>query len=314
MIKRGRGRPKKIINKSEENITSLKEIKTNNDKTDDESDDDSSLSSFHSVVTQFEAKDDDDFLQDLDNEHFEIVDEEDEKRKLKERKEHERLMKIAEREQKRHEKESERMAKLASKGLLNKSNTTNVKKDDDELFSDNPTEILGRDRRETIAKLQQYKSLFPDQLKKFKVKKNATVEELKEYLGEAEIIVNTSSVEQFLTDSILHCIEITEGVSKRSKFNISGCSKALNSNPKFHDLCKMLYVKYKVFSRIPAEYQLIMLISTTAYVMKTKNEMDSNLDFEIPKNDNRFDLNAPMKITTQTNNEGIYPNPPTFTS
>ena len=49
--------------------------------------------------------------------------------------------------------------------------------DDDSLFDEVGSEIIGRDRREAISKLNQYKNLFPEELKKFKVKKNASLDE-----------------------------------------------------------------------------------------------------------------------------------------
>ena len=39
-----------------------------------------------------------------------------------------------------------------------------------------------------------------------------------------ESIVDTSSVEQFLTDSILQCIKMTEGLSSYAKYDITGCA------------------------------------------------------------------------------------------
>ena len=151
--------------------------------------------------------------------------------------------------------------------------------DDDSLFDEVGSEIIGRDRREIISKLNQYKNLFPDELKKFKVKKNATTEELQVYLSEMECIVDTSSVENFLTDSILQCIRMIEGVSSYSnRYDIRGCADLLKSNKQFHSLCKQLYVKYKVFSKIPCEYQMLMLVSTTAYICNHKNKNKDQLD------------------------------------
>ena len=151
--------------------------------------------------------------------------------------------------------------------------------DDNDLFDDVGSEILGRDRLELIAKLNQYKSLFPEELKKFKVKKNATTEEMKSYLAEMECIVDTSSIENFMTDSILQCIRMTEGASAYTKkYDIRGCAELLQSNKQFHSLCKQLYVKYKVFSKVPCEYQLIMLVSTTAYICNHKNRNSDNIE------------------------------------
>ena len=151
--------------------------------------------------------------------------------------------------------------------------------DDDSLFDEVGSEIVGRDRRELISKLNQYKNLFPEELKKFKVKKNASTEELQVYLTEMECIVDTSSVENFLTDSILQCIRMVEGASSYSnRYDIRGCSDLLKSNKQFHSLCKQLYVKYKVFSKVPVEYQMIMLVSTTAYICNHKNRNKESLE------------------------------------
>ena len=49
-------------------------------------------------------------------------------------------------------------------------------------------------------------------------------------------------------------------------------------NKEFNSLCRQLFLKYGVFSKIPIEYQLIMIISTTACICKSKN-------------DNRIELN-----------------------
>jgi hypothetical protein len=129
-----------------------------------------------------------------------------------------------------------------------------------------------------LSKIQQYKNLFPEELKKFKIKKNCSTEDLNLYLEEMETIVNCGSVEQFLTDSILQCIKLTEGISSYTKHDITGCADILKSNKQFHTLCKQLYIKYKVFSNIPPEYSIIILVSTTAYMCKVKNSRKKELD------------------------------------
>lgn len=150
--------------------------------------------------------------------------------------------------------------------------------DDNSLFSERGTEILGQERRVLLSKIQQYKNLFPDELKKFKIKKNCSTQDLKLYLEEMEVIVNTDSVEQFLTDSIIQCIKLTEGVSSYTKYDISGCADMLKGNKQFHTLCKQLYIKYKVFSNIPPEYSIVILVATTAYICKSKNTRKKDLE------------------------------------
>ena len=144
---------------------------------------------------------------------------------------------------------------------------------DDEYYSNNPTPLLGRDRIILLHKVKQYKLLFPDKLKSFKIKKDPSIEDLKEYLEEMEVLVDVSSVDDFITESILGCIRIIEGVSANTKnYNVSGLSTILKMNKQFHTLCKQLYIKYNVFSNIPPEHQLVMVIITSAYICTQKNK------------------------------------------
>ena len=166
----------------------------------------------------------------------------------------------------------------SSKPKKKEKEITIDKEEDDNLFSDKPTQILGRDKRELIAKIQQYKSLFPKALSKFKIKKNPSIEELQEYLDEMDVIVSTDNVEQFLTDSILQCIKLIEGVSSYTKYDISGLCEMLKANKQFDTLMKQLYIKYKVFSNVPVEYSAVILVSTTAYLCMMKNKKKKELE------------------------------------
>ena len=157
---------------------------------------------------------------------------------------------------------------------------------DDELYSDNPTEIMGKDKRILLTKVKQYKNLFSTELKSFKIKPNPTVADLKMYLDEMEIIVNTSNVDGFLTDSILQCIRLVEGVSSHTtKYNVSGLADMLKNNKEFNNLTKQLYIKYNCFDNIPPEYQMLLLVTTSAYICRNKNikrnEIDKYLNEEI---------------------------------
>ena len=143
---------------------------------------------------------------------------------------------------------------------------------------DDATPILGKDRRILTSKIQQYKNLFPEILGKFKLKKNPTIEDLQEALDEMDVMVNCSSVEDFLNDSILQCLKMIEGASSYTRYDVSGMSDLLRQNKQFHQLSKMLYIKYKVFSNIPPEYQMVMLMATTAYVCVEKNKRKASLE------------------------------------
>ena len=134
-------------------------------------------------------------------------------------------------------------------------------RDDDSLFDEEATPILGKDKRVIIAKLHQYKNLFKEELKKFKIKPNASEEQLKACLSEMEAIVETSSIDNFMTESILQSIKLIEAGSARTKYNISGTADMLKQNTQFHNLMKQLYVKYNVFSKVPPEFQLVLLLN-----------------------------------------------------
>ena len=92
-------------------------------------------------------------------------------------------------------------------------------------------------------------------------------------------IVSTSDVDQFLTDSILQCLKLLEiPTSKTKNFNITGLSDMLKANKQFYQLCKKLYLKYGCFDSVPPEYQLVLLVSTTAYVCKNRNARRNELE------------------------------------
>ena len=225
---------------------------------------------------------DDDFLADLNNVNFR---EPPTKEELKEK---EKMQKEIEKNQQKAAK-AEKSSRLDLDSIFKKAKaaqsvpkTTKPQKsqyeDDNSLFDDKGTELLGRDKRMLLSKIQQYKSLFPDELGKFKIKKNCSAEDLKLYLTEMESIVDTSSVEQFLTDSILQCIKMTEGLSSYTKYDITGCADLLKANKQFHTLTKQMYIKYKVFNNVPPEYSLAVLVATTAYICKNKNTKKKEIE------------------------------------
>ena len=142
---------------------------------------------------------------------------------------------------------------------------------DSELYSENYNEPQGKEKLLLLHKVKQYKNLFSDELKSYKIKPNCSINELKAYIDDMDIIVNTSNVDQFITDSILQCIKLLEIPTSRLKnFNISGLSDLLKGHREFHTLCKQLYLKYGVFNKIPPEYQLTILVSTSAYICINK--------------------------------------------
>ena len=180
-----------------------------------------------------------------------------------------------EREQRELEREFKEQIKEQTKAQrkheTRERKVNNIMESND-LFDETGTEIIGRDRRVIINKMNQYKSLFPKELAKFKVKKGASIEELQAYLQEMSTIVECSSYDNFLSDSILQTIKLIEGGTKATRYDITGCADMLKGNPQFNNLLKQLYVKYNVFHKIPPEIQMVLLISTTSYICINKNK------------------------------------------
>jgi hypothetical protein len=133
-----------------------------------------------------------------------------------------------EKQQKAQQKSYDKFFKDIQKQAKAESKIARPKKskyeDDSSLFDDQGTELIGREKRLLLSKIQQYKNLFPEELSKFKIKKNCSTSDLQLYLSEMESIVDTSSVEQFLSDSIVQCIKLTEGISSYTRYDITGCA------------------------------------------------------------------------------------------
>ena len=132
-----RGRPKKKIEPIEEVIEEVVEPVE-----------------FEPLEQIEEIEQDDLFLDDLNNENF-----------------HEPPSKD---EIKQNEKELKHQMKLMKKYEVKEKKINSIFETND-LFDETGTEIIGRDRRVIINKMNQYKSLFPKELAKFKVKKGASI-------------------------------------------------------------------------------------------------------------------------------------------
>jgi hypothetical protein len=195
------------------------------------------------------------FLEELNNDNYQEPPTEKEQREL----------------QKEFKEQIKEQAKAHKKHEMKEKKVNNIMESSD-LFDETGTEIIGRDRRVIINKLNQYRSLFPKELSKFKVKKGASIEELQAYLQEMSTIVECSSYDNFLSDSILQTIKLVEGGTAATRYDISGCADMLKANPQFNNLLKQLYVKYNVFTKIPPEIQMVLLVSTTSYICINKNK------------------------------------------
>jgi len=215
---------------------------------------------------------DEDFLQELNASNYQKQREEEDNREanLKQQKELEKERIKAQKEQEKYLQQLEKEKVRNNKAKVNS---------DSDLYSDEGTEIKGKDKLILLHKIKQYKTLFPDELKTFKIKPNASITELKQYIDDIDVIVSTSDVDQFITDSILQCIKLLEIPTSRTKnYNITGLADLLKANKQFHQLCKKLYLKYGCFEAVPPEAQLVILVATTAWVCKNKNSNKDSLE------------------------------------
>ena len=76
----------------------------------------------------------------------------------------------------------------------------------------------------------------------------------------------------------MQCIKLVEGVSSYTKYDIQGLADLLKANKQFHQLSKQLFIKYKVFKAVPPEMQMLVLVSTTAYIVNCKNKRKGALN------------------------------------
>jgi hypothetical protein len=147
------------------------------------------------------------------------------------------------------------------------------------MYSEQPTEIQGKDKLILHQKVKQYMLLFPTELKTFKIAKNQSIESLELILLEMQTIIEVQSADAFVTESIIQCIRVIEPITARTEnYNISGLSLVLKNSSQFNSLLKQLYLKYNTFSQVPIEMQIIMIISTSALLMTQKNKQKKHLD------------------------------------
>ena len=202
----------------------------------------------------------DDFLGEFCNDKFETEKTKDE---LAEIKKESALLREKQKLDALKDKESNKFKKTAQK---------ETGEDDNDIFSTNGSELIELERRTLLKKVQQYKFLFPKELKGFKIKKNATAKELEAYIAECEAIVSLDGTEKFVLDGLYQAIAVVEGVTALTQdWDISGLHLILKNNLQFQQLAKILFVKYNTFSKVAPEYQATFIVLTSAYICKMGN-------------------------------------------
>ena len=172
----------------------------------------------------------------------------------------------------KNEKRVLQQEKINKQKKIDEEITENQDEEDEEQF-------IGKNRRELNNIILKYKELFPSELKKFKIKKNSSVDELKEYITEIQCIIETSCTDSFIMDSIYTAMSYIEPISSKTRYNISGLTLILKSNKEFNKLCKQLMLKYGCFSSsISIEYQTLLIIISSVYITITTNSNRKSIE------------------------------------
>ena len=98
-----------------------------------------------------------------------------------------------------------------------------------------------------------------------------SVSTLKTRLRGLELTVNSSCVNNFISDAITSTLLMIEPATVNSSYDIRGLSVMLKGNKDFIRQCKLMSVKYGGFSNVPVELQLSFTVAMTAYIVVGKN-------------------------------------------
>ena len=134
------------------------------------------------------------------------------------------------------------------------------------------TEIITKSKRQLLSKICKYKKLFKTELSDYKINKNASEDELKIHITNIQDLLDSNEIDNYINDSIYHCIRMIEPFTSKTRYNITGLSNMLKMNPQFDIMCKKLMLKYNCFSNTPIEYQMVMLVSTSVYLTIQMNQ------------------------------------------
>jgi hypothetical protein len=228
----------------------------------DESDNSSSYSEF----STFEQPDDDDddFLNELNNNVFQTDQEKNEKFNEEERKIKLEDLKL---------KQQEKMLKI------NERIDKKTKKEKPREKTEGELEILGLDKRLLLNRINQYKTVYKDELKNVKINNSWDLEKLQKILDEIEIIVQVNSVDSFIMDTIFQTLFFAENLTAGTQnFNISGLTVKLKGNPNFMSVCKQCFIKYGTYCSSPPEAQLIVILILTAFTCMDANKRKFTLN------------------------------------
>ena len=164
--------------------------------------------------------------------------------------------------------------RIAQQEKINEKNKEKIDEEEEE-----EPQFFPKNRRQLYNNILKYKELFPDELKAFKIKKNSSVDELKNYILEIQCIIETTSIDCFLVDSIYTAMSFIEPLTSKTKnFNLNGLTNLLKSNKQFNSLFKQMMLKYGCYNNVSVEYQTLLIIISSVYITLQKNSNRQNIE------------------------------------
>ena len=142
--------------------------------------------------------------------------------------------------------------------------------------------ILGKEKRELINQIYKYKELFKTELIEFEIKniKKCKIDKLKDYITEIQTIIELGCCDDFITESIFTVLQNIEPLCKNysSKYDITGLTILLKSNKEFNKLMKQMMLKYNCYNQTSVEFQLILIIISSVYLVTNKNKNQDKIN------------------------------------
>ena len=185
-------------------------------------------------------------------------------------------------DEKKNEKEKNKAFKAQNRAIQQEKideKKQEKKEKEEQQNEDDESQFLGKDRRQLLNRISQYRELFPTELKTFKIKKGSSIEELQAYIIEIQCVIETSSIDTFLMDSIYTVMNLIEPLTIKSKYcNITGLTNLLKSNKQFNSLTKQIFLKYGCYSNVGPEYQCLLIIVSSVYITVNKNNNRSSIE------------------------------------
>ena len=127
-------------------------------------------------------------------------------------------------DEKKNEKEQNKAFKAQNRAIQQEkidAKQQEKKEKEEQQNEDDESQFLGKDRRQLLNRIAQYRELFPTELKTFKIKKGSSVEELQAYILEIQIIIETNTIDSFLMDSVYSSLILIEPMTAKTDKIIS---------------------------------------------------------------------------------------------